>query len=226
MRESVTRSGVRHIAKTALVFLLVGWFLLVQQSAHATDSGPEDTAAEEGRMQDRARTLVDFSDPEELERWGAINDGVMGGLSEGRIVASSDGTAFFAGILSLENNGGFASVRRAPQPYGLEDADALILHAKGDGRRYQFRIRTDDRFDGVAYQASFETPAGEWQWIEIPFDRFRATFRERSVPEVGALDPRKIRQIGFMLADKRPGPFRLEVRTIGARLDSTAVSES
>jgi hypothetical protein len=43
--------------------------------------------------------------------WRAINDGVMGGVSLGEIVAIDNGLRF-QGTLSLENNGGFASVRR------------------------------------------------------------------------------------------------------------------
>ncbi len=45
------------------------------------------------------------------EPWRAINDGVMGGISAGRMVGIDYGLSF-EGELSLENNGGFASVRR------------------------------------------------------------------------------------------------------------------
>ena len=43
--------------------------------------------------------------------WIIVNDGVMGGLSSSRFTDSDSSFATFNGELSLENNGGFASVR-------------------------------------------------------------------------------------------------------------------
>ena len=162
------------------------------------------------------RMLVDFSATGETDRWRPVNDGVMGGLSGSRLAAASDTSAVFEGVLSLENNGGFASIRREPTRYDLTGASGIVLDVNGDGRQYQFRIRTNDGFDGVAYRAFFDTEVREWQRIEIPFEAFRATFRGRIIPDAPRLDPDDIRQLGFMIADKRPGEFRLEVRAIGA----------
>jgi monofunctional biosynthetic peptidoglycan transglycosylase len=143
--------------------------------------------------------------------WQPINDGVMGGLSSGRMEQSGD-VLRFEGTLSLENNGGFASVRRSIGE-DLAKATSVQLRVRGDGRTYQFRLRQDDRFDGVAWRSEFSTD-GEWQTVDLPFDQFRPVFRGRQVPEAGPVTPAAIRQIGFMLADKVPGPFTLEIRSI------------
>ena len=50
--------------------------------------------------------------------WRSINDGVMGGLSSGGM-RLEDGIAVFSGTLSLENNGGFSSVRSIPAEHTL-----------------------------------------------------------------------------------------------------------
>lgn len=192
--------------RAVAVVISYGLMSLVPQFAVSGETQPMDTI----------RVLVDFSDSEETDRWGVVNDGVMGGLSESRLVAASDSSALFEGALSLENNGGFASIRRQPTRYDLSGAIGIMLDVRGDGRRYQFRIRTNDGFDGVAYRAFFDTVAGEWHRVEIPFETFRATFRGRIIPDAPRLDPARIRQLGFLIADKRPGEFRLEVRTIGA----------
>ena len=75
----------------------------------------------------------------DLEPWRTVNDGVMGGVSQGQMVAIDSGLRF-QGRLSLENNGGFASTRRL---FGgdLAGAGGVRLRVKGDGRRYQFRVR-------------------------------------------------------------------------------------
>ena len=146
-----------------------------------------------------------------LEPWRAINDGVMGGVSVGRMVVAGQGLRFEGG-LSLEKNGGFASVRR-PIDVDLSASTGVRLRLRGDGRTYQFRLRLDERWDGVAWRAEFPT-SGEWQTVELPFDEFTPVFRGRRVPDAGPVVPADIRQVGFMLADKTPGPFALEIRAI------------
>jgi len=143
--------------------------------------------------------------------WMAINDGVMGGVSSGRMTAAGEHLQF-TGELSLEHNGGFASVRRS-----LEDlprsTDSVRLEVRGDGRRYQFRLRQDRNFDGVAWRSEF-TAKEDWQIIALPFEGFEPVFRGRPVRGAEPLRPESIRQVGFMLADRTPGPFKLEVRRI------------
>jgi monofunctional biosynthetic peptidoglycan transglycosylase len=135
----------------------------------------------------------------------------MGGVSSGRMVQSADGLRF-EGELSLENNGGFASVRR-PIDNDLATATGVRLVVRGDGRTYQFRLRQDDRFDGIAWRAEFTTNS-DWQTVVLPFNEFIPVFRGRRVPDAGPVEPAAIRQVGFMLADKTPGSFSLEIRSI------------
>lgn len=147
----------------------------------------------------------------EIDPWGAVNDGVMGGLSAGGMV-QSDESLSFKGTLSLENNGGFSSVRRAVNQ-DLSSATAVRIEVRGDGREYQFRIRQDNGFNGVAWRAVFASSAG-WQQIDIAFDEFTPVFRGRQVPQAGPVVPSAIRQIGFLVADKKAGEFELDIRRI------------
>ena len=55
---------------------------------------------------------VDFGKIKDSKRWNIINDGVMGGLSEGKTWTTDDSVTF-QGTVSLENNGGFSSYRSA-----------------------------------------------------------------------------------------------------------------
>jgi hypothetical protein len=143
--------------------------------------------------------------------WRSINDGVMGGLSAGGMTQSAEGLKF-SGAISLENNGGFSSVRR-PVSKDLSNATGVRLQVRGDGREYKFRIRQDVGFDGVSWSAGFAS-SGEWRQIDIPLDRFEPVFRGRPVPQAGPVIPSEIRQIGFLLADKTAGGFVLEIRSI------------
>ena len=73
-----------------------------------------------------ARTLFDFSDPLEAPRWRVVVDGVMGGLSTGRLAQEGD-TMVFTGRTSLRNNGGFSSIRVPIRAGSVAGYDALRI---------------------------------------------------------------------------------------------------
>ncbi len=149
-------------------------------------------------------------------RWYAINDGVMGGVSQGRARITGDGVLVFSGVVSLENNGGFASIRSEPAPLQIRGASGIKLRVKGDGRRYKVNLKLDTAFDGVQYQAEFRPPPGEWTTVPLPFSSFAPKFRGRPVPDAPPLDPARIVTVGFLISDKQAGPFALEIGSVAA----------
>jgi NADH dehydrogenase [ubiquinone] 1 alpha subcomplex assembly factor 1 len=154
------------------------------------------------------------------EPWRSIDDVVMGGVSRSTM-AIEDGIAVFRGVVSLENNGGFASVRSEPANYDLSAFDGLVLRVRGDGKRYGVRLRTTASFDGPSYQAMIEPAPGDWQEIEVPFRDFEPVFRGRQVPGHPALDPSQVKTIGLLIAGRQAGSFQLEVAWIaGFREDA------
>ena len=162
------------------------------------------------------KLILSFDTAYETKRWTRANDGVMGGLSQSELVFTSSGTALFQGNVSLENYGGFASVRTSPYPYQLGGYEGIVLRVRGDGHRYRLRFRTDASYDGVAYQASFDTVTDDWRVIYVRFADCMPTFRGRRVSNAPSLDGRLIQQIGFMIADKQEGPFQLEIDWVKA----------
>jgi len=172
--------------------------------------------AQVSEKEDAIRVLFDSVDSSETERWLVVNDNVMGGVSNGEASRTEDGCLRFSGSISLENNGGFASIRSQPTDFGLGDYLGIRIRVMGDGRTYQFRLRTDRNLDGIAFRQEFETIDNEWVEVELPFASFLPTFRGRILTDVGPLDPADIRQLGFLLADKRAGAFRLTVDRIVA----------
>ena len=174
-------------------------------------------SATEGEEMKTDRNVIDFRS--ESSRWAIVNDGVMGGLSRSNMTRTDTETGIFRGDLSLERNGGFASVRTAVAPFGT-DTDGLEIRVRGDGRSYQLRLRTDDRFDGVAYRADFATEPRKWTTVRIAFADFQPTYRGRLVRQAGPLDPARVRQLGFLLADKNAGEFDLEIDWVRIWKDS------
>ena len=157
--------------------------------------------------------LFDFADPLVVDAWHAIDDRVMGGVSLSTRRHDPEGHAVFEGQVSLERNGGFASVRSSPAQRGMAGAEICLLDLRGPSKRFKLNLLTDDAFDSINYQASF-APSATWQTLCIPLSAFHATFRGREVPGAPALDPARIRQVGLMIADRQAGPFALAIRRI------------
>jgi hypothetical protein len=168
-----------------------------------------------GTATPRRAVLLDFDDDVEITQWMTVNDVVMGGLSRSAFERAGPGIARFRGVVSLENSGGFASVRTSPRQWNSAGASAFVLRVLGDGRVYKFTVRTDDGFDGIQFQSRFTTPAGDWHEARLPVASFAATFRGRIVPGSAPLDPARVRALGLMISDRQAGPFELLVDWIG-----------
>jgi len=163
---------------------------------------------------DDALLLFDFTDPATVNEWAAIDDRVMGGISRSRMRHDSAGHGVFEGTVSLERNGGFASVRSSPRRRGKPHASACAIEVRGSGKQFKLSLLTDDGFDSLNYQASFAPEGDDWQTICLPLVAFRPSFRGREVPGAPALDPARIRQVGLMIAARQAGPFVLDIRRI------------
>ncbi|MGF1574310.1 MAG: CIA30 family protein [Sumerlaeia bacterium] len=180
-----------------------------QAGAEPTQTKADSMSATEPLKPNEQYLLFEADAPE--LGWRVVNDSVMGGVSSSTWKRTEDRNFEFTGVLSLENNGGFASVRSDATDFGLTVVSAFVLRVKGDGRTYQLRFRTNGKWDGVAYAQSFETVAGEWVEVELPFSGFIPTWRGQIVSDAPPLDAKKIEQVTWMVADKKSGPFKLEI---------------
>lgn len=165
-------------------------------------------------MQHVGRSLFEFAGAADQPRWNAVNDDVMGGRSLGA-ARIADGLLHFTGVLSLENGGGFASVRSAAGGFDLRGAAALLLRARGDGLRYQLRVATDARFRGtpIWYGAAFDTSAGDWTTVRTPFTALLPRYRG-SVLQGPPLDLARVEWLGLLVGDRQAGPFCLALEWI------------
>ncbi len=167
------------------------------------------------------KVIATFEEADSAEAWYSVNDGVMGGVSTGGCKLTDDGTLKFSGNLSLKNNGGFASIRTKSKPMDLSGTTAIAVEAKGDGRTYWVDLRGSRQMRASSYRAYLETTASEWKEIVIPIKDFKQQafgrqFRGRP------LNLKEVRSIGFTLADKKAGPFELEVKSVRAVAEGEA----
>lgn len=163
------------------------------------------------------RVLLDFDDPAEAALFAPVDDTVMGGVSGSRLATVAPGIVAFEGVVSLANNGGFASVRSEARDWQAAGARAFVLRLRGDGKRYRFNLRTPGSPSAFRYEALLDLPAGDWAEVEVPVEAFEAKAFGTRVPLAGPPDPARVRQLGFMISDKQAGAFRLEIDWIAVR---------
>lgn len=189
----------------ALAILL----LLFKSPTNAFGNAPE-------KIDSDMKVLFEFTGSDPSPEWRATNDTVMGGVSKGKAELTKEGMDF-SGHLSLENNGGFASVHMGVE-LDLSDYSGIRLKVLGDGRIYQLRLESDalhrQRWP-VSFCGDFETVDGEWIEVFISFSELSQTWRGRQLAG-NSFSKDDIRRIAFMLADGQTGDFALKLAWIHA----------
>lgn len=142
-----------------------------------------------------------------------VNDTVMGGRSSSKY-SMNEQTVTFNGDVSLRNNGGFASLRMV---WPFEDTVAsnkVQLKLTGDGKKYQFRLRTDRGYAGASYVYEFETIKDTSMLIEMNLEQFIPSFRGRVLTNMPKLRLEDVKQMGLLIAGKQTGKFSIQLESI------------
>ena len=135
----------------------------------------------------------------------------MGGRSSGKFMINRDGHGEFSGFVSLENNGGFSSLRYRFDKSSVVDYKKVILRLKGDGKKYQFRIKAS-AYDRHSFIAHFKTD-GSWQEIEITLRDMYPAFRGRRLT-IPNFPGEQMEEIAFLISNKKEESFKLIIDSI------------
>lgn len=155
--------------------------------------------------------LVDFNRDSKISEWKIVNDVVMGGRSQSNFFVDSNGNGTFKGTVSLENNGGFCSVQHAVKPIALTQFKNFSIRLKGDGKKYQFRVKAN-RSDYFSYVYEFQTTL-DWETITIPIAGMQASFRGQKVA-IPNYDGSKIEEMAFLIGNSKAEQFQLLIDKI------------
>jgi NADH dehydrogenase [ubiquinone] 1 alpha subcomplex assembly factor 1 len=153
--------------------------------------------------------VADFKSEKTSLKWKTINDSVMGGVSKGDSQITEDSNLLFKGKISLENRGGFSSVRSYGERYDFSEFKGVEIRVKGDGRKFYFTSQSDKK-EMISFWKPVETKDGEWQTVQIPFAEFYATTFGQTIPGL-KLNTSNITSFGLMLYDKKDGRFSIEL---------------
>lgn len=156
-------------------------------------------------------TIFDFNENSSLTNWNIVDDVVMGGRSDGNFRINNDGHGEFFGKVSIENNGGFSSIRYNFKKIDSHNYSKFVLRLKGDGKNYQFRVK-DNTYKRYSYISEFKT-TGEWQTVEIPYNKMYASFRGYRL-DIPNFKGDQMQEIAFLISNKKQEEFRLFIDSI------------
>ena len=156
-------------------------------------------------------TVFDFNKNSDISNWYVVDDVVMGGRSYGRLSIDPKGNGVFKGNVSLENNGGFSSLRYRFKKQKIDQYQNLVLYLRGDGKKYQIRIKENSR-DYYSFVYNFRT-SGEWEKIELDLNDLIPYFRGRRL-NMDNYSGKYLEEVGFLIGNKRAERFRLEIDKI------------
>jgi hypothetical protein len=166
--------------------------------------------------------------------WQSLNDTIMGGRSQGQCSVSSEGLVLEAEV--VEQGGGFVSCR-SPQfvpPLDFSAYSALQLELLGDGRRYKLAVACADGLagltelipGGVRWVSEFATNPTGPSLVTLPLDQLKPSVRAKPLGLPLRFDCSRITRLqvlhskfgdaGGLNPGFRPGPLRLEIRSIRA----------
>lgn len=144
------------------------------------------------------------------DRWRIVNDDVMGGISSSKAIIKDD-KIIFGGNVSLENNGGFASLRSPVKNYNFENYSGIEIKLIGKGKLYSISMKETSYFSGYFYTCSFETNKNDWTVLQIPFDRFKLYYFGKDMNSSKKVPLNKIKEVSLLIGDKQEGTFEAEI---------------
>ncbi|MEM6802980.1 MAG: CIA30 family protein [Bacteroidota bacterium] len=154
---------------------------------------------------------LNFGSEKDGTDWKPLNDGVMGGLSNGQVELTENTLKFF-GEVSLDNFGGFTSVKSPFGQYDLSNSDKITIRYKTEGQIISISLEDSEVFFNPYFKLLLPDTEGRWAIVEADI----SDFKEYNLGQGGSTSIsddflRNVRRIGFITSKKSEGKFFVEV---------------
>ncbi len=157
------------------------------------------------------KMVIDFGTNGNNIDWYALNDGVMGGLSEGTLKNTSN-SIIFLGNVSLKNNGGFASIRSAYDRYKMSKFNQVEIRYRSKDYDFAMTLELYQQFYRPYYKYNLPDTQNKWVVRQINLDEFKAFSLGRYLGyELKEENKNNIIRMGFISNEKRAGAYMIEI---------------
>lgn len=163
------------------------------------------------------RRLTDFS-ADDTGQWFVVNDGVMGGRSEGG-GSIADSVLRFEGTV-VTDGGGFTSARLRLEGDELVDTARIEMRVRPDGRTYGLTMEDAAEYRGIPVSHRADLAMGPvdsdgWAIATLTYDGLVPSVFGFLV-DAPPFDPGAARELGLIIADGVDGDFAIDIDWIDA----------
>jgi len=160
---------------------------------------------------------IDFGKEGDGLDWQIVDDGVMGGMSVGEGTLY-DNSLQFQGLVSLENNGGFSSLRSPYKSMDLSPYTTVEIRYKSSDYKVSFTLNKHREWYLPRYKTDLKATNGRWAVMTIQLADIEEYVVGRATGSY--MDKESLAQtirMGFITNEKRAGTFDFEVDYIEFR---------
>lgn len=157
--------------------------------------------------------IFNFGTQNNTETWRIVNDGVMGGLSTSSITENKN-TVLFKGETSLENNGGFASIRTLIEKGSLKNCKTMTIRFKSSStdRTFGLSLKTSQRYYVPYHKFTFKPKSGDWEVLKVNISEFKHYRISDIIGDTMPLDVLpEVFNIALIVSDSKAGAFDIEI---------------
>ena len=112
-------------------------------------------------IQQQNNYQIDFGEEKKGRYWSVVNDGVMGGLSRGSKKLTKN-SLLFKGNVSLDNNGGFSSLRRSFSEFDISNFEYVEIKYRSSGISLALTFAVSRRWYVPNYKVSLDRTSSNW----------------------------------------------------------------
>ena len=155
---------------------------------------------------------IDFGKNQEGDAgWYIVNDGVMGGRSVGQGELKEE-SVLFKGIISLENNGGFASIRSRYDRLDLSNYEHLNIRYRATGEPCKIMLESSRQFWQPYFAQRLDPTGSEWRTVRFDLTEFKQYRLARPTGRIATKSALEdIIRVGIMTDSKNESAFEIEV---------------
>jgi NADH dehydrogenase [ubiquinone] 1 alpha subcomplex assembly factor 1 len=160
-----------------------------------------------------ATAQFNFGTQHNTDVWRVVNDDVMGGVSNSK-VEEKENSILFSGTTSLDNNGGFASIRTTFPKGDLKDCKTMTIRFKSPNtnRSFGLSLKDSQKYYIPYYKFMFQPKSDDWQQLKINLKDFGYyKISEKIGSEMPLNFLKDVFNIALILSDGKEGNFQIEI---------------
>lgn len=158
-------------------------------------------------------SLIDFGNlAKKNQEWVLLSDNIMGGVTKSKIEYTSN-SVLLSGNISLDNYGGFSSIRTKYKSVDLSQYNGIKIKFKSNNQKFAFTLEDNQNWTKPNYKREFSPKKDDtWEEMIIYFKDFQEiVIGEPTGNTMKAKSLKNIVRMGIMTYEKKEGPFSLEV---------------